>query len=69
MVTAKTIGGDGIDTYGMAIPAGDLRAFLTKNYKGKLPAPTNNKSAKKSVDWEAVDERVSSSVVMVIKAQ
>ena len=39
MVTAKSHGGDGLDTYGLAIPASELRNFIAQHLANYLPPP------------------------------
>lgn len=52
-----------IDSYGMAIPAKDVLAFLRKNIKNyQVVTPS-----KKRLPWNDVDRRVSGSVLMVLK--
>jgi S1-C subfamily serine protease len=64
IVTAK-VGGAGLDSYGMALPAKDLESFLRKyvnDYKAAEP------SAQKKA-WNEVDKEVSPSVVMILQAR
>jgi S1-C subfamily serine protease len=67
MITAKT-GGFGVDSYGMAIPAVDLIAFLD----AKLPASAERASeiaAPAAQEWNEVDQLVSPSVLMILKTK
>jgi S1-C subfamily serine protease len=63
MVSAKFTGRD-LDSYGLALPATDLREFLAKNLKSYKPETPSTKK----LDWEDVDRKVSPSVVQVFKA-
>ncbi|MFO0905285.1 MAG: trypsin-like peptidase domain-containing protein [Pirellulales bacterium] len=71
MVTAKTAGGVGLDSYGVAIAAPDLQTFLSKNLPGyQIPSPGEAGATADSplrLEWEAVDEQASASVLMVLK--
>ena len=73
MVTAKTAGGLGLDSYGVAIAAPDLQVFLSKNLPGyQIPSPGEAGDAVDSpmrLEWEAVDEQASASVLMVLKVR
>lgn len=64
MITRKTMSssGFGVDSYGMALPAPDLRAFLAKHVKARLPAPTAPANS-----WADVDRAVSPSVFMILQ--
>jgi S1-C subfamily serine protease len=66
MVTAKSGGGFGVDSYGMALPAATLRPFLLKHLpdtaKGII-APDKGDA----MEWEEVDRRVGPSVLMIIR--
>jgi S1-C subfamily serine protease len=62
MVTAKSFGGDMVDSYGMAIPAPELDAFLNKVLEDYEPA----EAGQKKMDWDDVDRRVSPSVVLIV---
>jgi S1-C subfamily serine protease/DNA-directed RNA polymerase subunit RPC12/RpoP len=70
MVTAKT-GGNifaGVDSYGLAVPAEYLVAFLDKH----LPAETKRPTAKdgdKLSGWAEVDGVVSPAVLMILKVE
>jgi S1-C subfamily serine protease len=62
MVTAKSVSGRNIDSYGMAVPATDLDEFLRKHLKGyEPPEPRPEK-----LEWNEVDKLVSPSVLMVL---
>ena len=63
MVTAKTIGGKTLDSYGMALPAAELRTFLEKHipdYAKSMEEPRES-----SGEWSDVDAIVSPCVMMV----
>lgn len=64
MVTAKIGAGKNIDSYGMAVPAADLEAFLKKHLKGYKSSPAMTEK----LDWSDVDRMVSPSVLMILKA-
>ena len=64
MVTAKSRGGIGLESYGMAIPGQDLAKFLQqhlKTYQSAAPA-------EKLLEWDEVDRQVSPSVLMIYTA-
>jgi YD repeat-containing protein len=63
MITAKSFSGGRIDSYGMALPAQDLEAFLKKHLKEYKPAS----GEKTRLAWNEVDRLVSASVLMVLK--
>ncbi|QDU92678.1 trypsin-like peptidase domain-containing protein [Lignipirellula cremea] len=63
MVTAKSRNFGGVDSYGMAIPAEELRKFLAEN----LPEPPESATGEEVLAWDAVDRQVSGSVVMLLK--
>jgi S1-C subfamily serine protease len=63
MVTAKSFVGEGIDSYGMALPAADLTAFVKKHLPEYAPPPLLTKK----LEWDEVDRLVSPSVVMIMK--
>lgn len=66
MITAKT-NAEGLDTYGLAIPAAELDAFLTDalppDAKRAPPGPSTAKT------WDKVDKQVSPAVLMLIKTR
>lgn len=68
MVSAKSTRNDvfrAVESYGMAIPAADLQAFIAKHIKGyKHPAASAQKKP-----WNEVDHMVSGSVFMVLKPE
>jgi len=66
MVTAKTGAGGDKDSYGMALPADDLLAFLKKNFPNYRPG--TGPSAKK-MNWFEVDQLFSGSVIMLMKVE
>jgi S1-C subfamily serine protease/thioredoxin-related protein len=63
MVTAKSASSENVVSYGLALPARDLEAFLRKHLKTYKPLPAGTKK----MEWDEVDQRVSPSVVMVLK--
>jgi S1-C subfamily serine protease len=65
MVTAKSFGFGNIESYGMALPASELIAFLRQNVKGYQPSS----GVEKPLPWKELDRRVSPSVVMVLKTR
>ena len=66
MVTAKSRGGYGVDSYGMAIPITPLREFLTQNLPSKAKGLFLN-SKGRTMEWVDVDRLVSPSVLMIIR--
>ena len=68
MVTAKVSGPGGVDSYGMALPAKDLREFLKKH----LPGYDEQQSAASGgarQGWDEINPVVSPSVVMILRSQ
>jgi putative serine protease PepD len=66
MITAKTsksISHGDIESYGMALPASDLEAFLKKNLKNYQPTAAEPKP----LQWDEVDRLVSGSIFMITK--
>lgn len=66
MVTLK-VGGFGMDSYGMALPAKDLRAFL----KEHLPEPEKQQTPEAGqtrLEWEEISRIVGPSVVMIVRS-
>jgi S1-C subfamily serine protease len=66
MVTAKTAGGSGVESYGMALPADVLRTFLARHLAEKGLAPPRPSAV--GLEWDQVDRLVSPSVLMVLRA-
>lgn len=66
MITAKTSGGFGVESYGMALPTADLAAFLKKHIPELALANSSPGAAR---EWEQIDEDVAAgnSVLMVLK--
>lgn len=72
MVTAKTVGGLGVDSYGVAVPATDLQTFLKKHLPGfelASPGESANGESGPRYEWEQVDEQVAPGVLMVLKVK
>ncbi len=71
MVTAKTVGGVGVDSYGVAIPATDLQTFLQAHLPAGAVRPLATSSADggggRRREWEEIDASVSPGVLMVLK--
>ncbi len=65
LVSAKTLGGDGVGSYGMARPTNVVADFLKEHLPGFKPA--SGQGAAKLPEWSDVDALVSPSVVMIIK--
>lgn len=68
MVTAKSYGGVGVDSYGMALPAEVLREFLAKHLPvgHAVPPP---RSAQQPGEWEDIAPQVSPAVMMILRGQ
>lgn len=68
MVTAKSYGGVGVDSYGMALPAEVLREFLAKHLPAgyALPPP---RPTQKPREWEDIAPQVSPAVMMILRGQ
>jgi serine protease Do len=64
LVTAKSYGGFSVDSYGLALPCQELDAFLKKHLKNYKPAT----AGAKKLAWDEVDQQVSGSVLMILKA-
>ncbi|HND50880.1 MAG TPA: trypsin-like peptidase domain-containing protein, partial [Pirellulaceae bacterium] len=67
MVTAKTSGGFGLDSYGMALPSKDLLAFLMQNLPNYRPNTTGDSNEVR--EWEQIDQAIQASVLMVLKVR
>jgi S1-C subfamily serine protease/thioredoxin-related protein len=67
LVSAKTFGGEGVGSYGMARPTNVVADFL----KAQLPGfkPATGQGAAKLAEWSDVDALVSPSVVMILKRE
>ncbi len=68
MVTAKIGSGFGVDSYGMALPAKDLRAFLKKHLPEYQEQETIE-AGQTRLEWDEIDQIVSPSVVMIVKSR
>lgn len=68
MVTAKSQVGEGIDSYGVAIPAKSLIEFAQK-HGTDLPLTVASDLESPPLDWPQVDELVQHAVVMVQKVR
>jgi S1-C subfamily serine protease len=64
LVTAKSLAGMRVDSYGMARPAQSLTTFLQQHLKTYKPVSARTRK----LEWQAVDHLVNTSVVMVLKA-
>jgi S1-C subfamily serine protease/thioredoxin-related protein len=67
LVSAKTLSGEGVGSYGMARPTNIVADFL----KAHLPGfkPSTGQGAAKLPEWSDVDALVSPSVVMILKRE
>ncbi|HUT12374.1 MAG TPA: trypsin-like peptidase domain-containing protein [Thermoguttaceae bacterium] len=66
MVTAKSLGGFGVDSYGMALPAEILLTFLREHLpKTRHPVPPRKSAT--PLPWDEIDRLVGSSVLMVVQ--
>jgi serine protease Do len=68
MVTAKSVSGFGIESYGMALPAESLRVFLTKHLPGYAKQPTGPSGAQ-VMEWDQIDRLVGPSVLLIIRSR
>ena len=68
MVTAKSYGGLGVESYGMALPAELLREFLAKYLPAghELPPP---RPGHQTQEWEDIAPQVSPAVMMILRGQ
>jgi S1-C subfamily serine protease len=64
VVTAKSLIGQSIDSYGMAVPTSEVLQFLARALPDFRPAPPPETPM---LEWDEVDRLVSPSVVMVLK--
>jgi len=62
VVTAKSLSGFGLDSYGMAIPARTVRDFLGEH----LPRFETRAAGNVRREWDEIDRLVSPSVVMIL---
>jgi len=63
IVSAKSFGGFGtIESYGLAIPAPEVEAFLKKHLKGYQ----SSEAPSQKIDWQELNRRASPSVFMVM---
>jgi S1-C subfamily serine protease len=68
VVTAKSIGGHGVESFGMALPAEVVHEFLAEKLpKGAKLAPAGR--AKKTLEWDEIDGMVSASVLLIVQGQ
>lgn len=68
MVTAKSYGGLGVDSYGMALPADVLRGFLAKYLPAGHPLPPS-RPALQTREWEDIAPEVTPAVMMILRGQ
>jgi hypothetical protein len=68
VVTAKSVGGYGVESFGMALPSEVVQAFLAEHLpKGqKLVPPVRAKTA---LEWDEIDAQVKASVLLIMQAQ
>ena len=66
MVTAKTINEGFEDSYGLAVPAADLLKFVDQHLPASDPRAAANSDGP-ALDWDQVDEKVSTGVLMILK--
>jgi len=66
MVTAKSLSTFDTDSYGMALPAANLKKFLTKHLPKDCPMPEAATSTKR-LEWDEIDRMVGASVLMIVK--
>ena len=64
MVTAKSGSGRNVDSYGMARPAKYLQEFALANIPDYR---ATTRLSKRKFDWHEIDEKVSDSILMVLK--
>lgn len=64
LVTAKSYADFRIESYGMALPAGDLDRFLAQHVKARKFEAGRSKR----LPWDEIDRMISPSVVMILKA-
>jgi len=66
MVTAKSFGGFGVDSYGMAMPAEILLEFL-REHLPKTRRPVPPRRSPMPLPWDQIDSLVGPSVLMVVR--
>jgi S1-C subfamily serine protease len=68
VVTAKSVGGYGVESFGMALPSDVVHAFLSEHLpKDQKVAPPVR--AKKVLEWDEIDAQVKASVLLIVHAQ
>jgi hypothetical protein len=68
MITAKTINAGFDDSYGLAVPAADLLKFLAQHLPAGTPVVAASTDGN-NLDWDEVDQKVSSGVLMILKME
>ena len=63
IVTAKSISDAKVDSYGMAVPAAEVVKFLAAHVPDYVAADSSSDATQ---EWDAVDRKVSPSVVMIV---
>ena len=66
MVTAKSLSTFDTESYGMALPAANLKKFLAKHLPKDCPLPAAATSTKR-LEWDEIDRMVGGSVLMIVK--
>jgi S1-C subfamily serine protease len=68
VVTAKSVGGYGVESFGMALPSDVVHGFLSEHLpQGQKLAPPVR--AKKVLEWDEIDAQVKASVLLIVHAQ
>jgi len=67
MITAKTTNLEFEDSYGLAVPTSDLLKFLDQHLPATAPRAAAADPQAAPLDWDQVDEKVSSAVLMILK--
>jgi S1-C subfamily serine protease len=68
VVTAKSVGGYGVESFGMALPVEVIHEFLSEKLpKGAKLAPAVR--AKKTLEWDEIDGMVNASVLLIMQGQ
>jgi S1-C subfamily serine protease len=67
MVTKKSANIGFEDSYGFAVPAADLLKFLDQHLPPEAPRAAASPPGGGALDWDQVDEKVSTGVLMILK--
>ncbi len=66
MVTAKSLSNSEYESFGLALPADQLRTFLSDKLPRGVRLPPA-RASRKALEWDQIDELVSGSVLKIVK--